>query len=129
MNLKNFLTKKLKNFTFLQKFPWRTYLAEKLFEKFKLNENETLIVDNWNYIAKVVDIYSSYSEGDKKRTLNNFLLFDFFEYFSASLPDKYLEAQVSVKKVCHIFEFVIFYLVLHWFFKNESSVLTQIFKV
>ena len=66
-------------------------------------------MDNWNYIEKAVDIYSSYSEGDKKRTLNNFLLFDFFEYFSASLPDKYLEAQVSVKKVYKIFEFFICY--------------------
>jgi len=67
-----------------------------------LNENETLIVDNWDYIVKAVDIYSSYAESDKKRTLSNFLLFDFFEFFSASLPVKYLEAQIDLKKVNYI---------------------------
>ena len=74
-------------------------MVQNLFEQFSLNKTETIIVDNWDYIVKAVDIYSSYAGSDKKGTLINLLLFDFIESFSASLPSKYLEAQIEVTSV------------------------------
>ena len=74
-------------------------MVQNLFEQFSLNKSETIIVDNWDYIVKAVDIYSSYAGSDKQGTLINLLLFDFFESFSASLPTKYLEAQAEVTSV------------------------------
>jgi hypothetical protein len=84
---------------FILKFPWNDYLVQSLFGKFSLSKNEAIVVDNWDYIVKAVDIFSSYGESDKKGTLINLLLFDFFDSFSASLPTKYLEAGIEVTKV------------------------------
>ena len=73
-----------------------------MFRKQGINENETIIVDNWQYIVNAVDIYSNYSSSPaRKRTLNNFLLYDVYTILSEALPIKYLEAKLEMTKVSY----------------------------
>ena len=74
-------------------------MLDNLFKSFNLNPNETLVVDNWDYLVKAVDIYATYAESDKKRTLQNLIIFNFLDYFISALPIKYLDAKMNVLKV------------------------------
>ena len=54
---------------FLLQFPWKNYIVDGIansLSNLNVNEDETVIVYNWNYISKVADIYNQYSTTKKR---------------------------------------------------------------
>ena len=58
----------------LHKFPWKSFLIDGLVNNLtglNINENEIIIVKNWNYIVKAVDLFYDYSTNKNRQLINN----------------------------------------------------------
>lgn len=64
-----------------------------------IDENELLIVDDWDYLVKVADIYEYYTN-HKKVTLHNYFILNFVSATAIDfMPKKYREARLEFLRV------------------------------
>ncbi len=106
------------------KFPWKELIISGLYKdkpSVVIDENEYVIIDNWNYTVAAARIFDDYIQNKKlyeifflflfkktgifkkklikTRVLQNYLLLQVFGTFLSALPIKYLEAKIGYEKV------------------------------
>jgi hypothetical protein len=48
------------------KFPWFEVIADGILKDVNFDENEAIIVKDWDYFVKFVDLYANYSQNYKR---------------------------------------------------------------
>lgn len=83
------------------KFPWIELIINGLYKnndhQVHIDENEYVIIDNWNYTVAAADIFEEYTTKNKK-TVQNYIFLAVFNKFIDGMPLKYLQAKIGFSK-------------------------------
>ena len=65
-----------------------------------INETETILVDDWNYLQNALKLYKNFTDNPQKtKYLKNLLLWVFLKERTGILPKRYKDAKQAFDKV------------------------------